>query len=559
MSHPASPLPTKTPQHVREALLARSEIALLDVREEHEHAQAHPLFAAHFNYARIELDAWTRLPRRDVPIVVMDEGSGEDLAESAARRLIALGYTDVALLEGGLAAWRDAGYELFRDVNAPSKAFGELVEAQRHTPSLPAEEVQALIDAKADVVIVDARRYDEYQTMSIPGGVSVPGAELVLRIRELAPRAETRVIVNCAGRTRSIIGTQSLVNAGIPNQVAALRNGTIGWLLAGQKLEHGQRRSFRDLQRSHAERDPHTQAQAARDARNVADKAGVRRTDAATLAIWLAQRGRSLYLFDVRTPEEYRHAHLPGSVSAPGGQLVQETEMFAPVRGARIVLVDSDGVRANMTASWLAQMGWDAYVLDGATADHFSEHGERIPPRPSALVTATVTHDSDDIARDGTHDVATIPPGTLADWLASPDAPLLLDLSPSRDYVAAHIPGAHFVLRSQLRQALQKLPRTSRIVLTASDELLARYAATELATLTDARLSVLAGGNAAWVAAKLPVEHGETRLASPRIDRYRRPYEGTDAPRDAMQAYLDWEFGLVEQLGRDGTHHFRVL
>ena len=44
-----------------------------------------------------------------------------------------------------------------------------------------------------------------------------------------------------------------------------------------------------------------------------------------------------------------------------------------------------------------------------------------------------------------------------------------------------------------------------------------------------------------------------------RIDRYRRPYEGTHNRREAMQAYLDWEFGLVEQLGRDGTHGFHVI
>jgi len=41
--------------------------------------------------------------------------------------------------------------------------------------------------------------------------------------------------------------------------------------------------------------------------------------------------------------------------------------------------------------------------------------------------------------------------------------------------------------------------------------------------------------------------------------RYRRPYEGTDASLDKMQAYLDWEFGLVEQLRRDGTHGFFVI
>ena len=229
---PPERLPERDFHWVRAALLEGREIALLDVREEAPFAEAHPLFAANLPLSRIELEAWTRIPRRDTAIVVYDDGEG--LAPRAARRLVELGYTEVALLQGGLAGWREAGGELFRDVNVPSKAFGELVESKRHTPSLSAQEVKALLDAKADVVVLDARRFDEYSTMSIPVGISVPGAELALRVRALAPDPSTRVIVNCAGRTRSIIGTQSLVNFGIPNPVAALRNGTIGWTLAGQ-------------------------------------------------------------------------------------------------------------------------------------------------------------------------------------------------------------------------------------------------------------------------------------------------------------------------------------
>ncbi|MDX9951252.1 MAG: rhodanese-like domain-containing protein, partial [Methylophilaceae bacterium] len=148
---------------VRAALLERREIALLDVREEDPHAQSHPLFAANFPLSRIELNAWATLPRRDVPIVTLDNGEGQ--AELAAARLTELGYTDLAIFSGGVSGWAAAGGELFRDVNVPSKAFGELVEARRHTPSFSAEEVQALIDANADIVIVDARRFDEYQTM----------------------------------------------------------------------------------------------------------------------------------------------------------------------------------------------------------------------------------------------------------------------------------------------------------------------------------------------------------------------------------------------------------
>ncbi|MBN3811848.1 rhodanese-like domain-containing protein, partial [Paraburkholderia sp. Ac-20347] len=234
--------PTRSLHDVRAALLAKREIALLDVREEDPHAQCHPLFAANLPLAKLELDAWTKLPRRNVPIILLDDGEG--FAERAAQRLDALGYTDVALLEGGLRGWIDAGGEVFRDVNVPSKAFGEFVEAQRHTPSLSSESVDALLRSGADVVVLDARRFDEYRTMNIPGSISVPGAELALRARALAPNPATRVIVNCAGRTRSIIGAQSLVNAGLPNPVAALRNGTIGWTLAGQTLEHGSARRF---------------------------------------------------------------------------------------------------------------------------------------------------------------------------------------------------------------------------------------------------------------------------------------------------------------------------
>ncbi|OYU85915.1 MAG: hypothetical protein CFE45_25260 [Burkholderiales bacterium PBB5] len=363
---------------------------------------------------------------------------------------------------------------------------------------MPAEEVKALLDSGADVVVLDARRFDEYQTMCIPGGTSVPGAELALRVRDLAPNPATRVIVNCAGRTRSIIGTQSLVNAGIPNPVSALRNGTIGWTLAGLKLDHGQQRRFGAVS-------PEALAAARSAAQTLADRAGAVRLDTATLAAWVADGARTLYRWDVRTPEEYAAGHLPGFGSAPGGQLVQETDVCAAVRGARIALADggpgSDGVRAAMTAHWLAQLGWEVGWLTDNTPDQHTSTG---PWRP------------------------------------------------------AHAPQPE-VLRTDLPTVLGRLPAADRIVLTCPDGRLARLAAADLHRYTAKPLAVLDGGTPAWVAAGLPLETGDAGRLSERIDRYRRPYEGTDAPREAMQAYLDWEFGLVAQLGRAGTHHFQVL
>ena len=217
------------------------EIALIDVREQAPYAASHPILAANMPLARLELLAVERIPRRSTPIVLED--SGEGLAEIAAAKLEGFGYTDVAVLEGGTAAWSAAGLELFSGMHVPSKAFGEFVEHAYHTQSVSAEELKAIMESGRKLVVLDSRPIDEFRVMNIPTGVDVPGAELVLRVGQVAPDPDTLVVVNCAGRTRSIIGAQSLINAGVPNQVVALRNGTMGWHLAGYALEHGQART----------------------------------------------------------------------------------------------------------------------------------------------------------------------------------------------------------------------------------------------------------------------------------------------------------------------------
>lgn len=355
--------------NVRRALIARTEIALVDVRSEAEYATGHPLFASQIPLERIALEASAKLPRRTCPVVIYDDGEG--LAALAVERLEALDYTSVHTLEGGLKGWAEAGFELFEDVNSYSKAFGELVEHRRGTPSLPASEVKRLVDMGEPMVILDARPFEEYSTMAIPGGTNVPGAELVLRARELAPDPGTRIVVNCAGRTRSLIGAQSLINAGLPNPVHALRNGTIGWTLAGQELVYGASQRFGEVS-------PKAVARARADARKVAYRAGVKRIDPATLRMLEEDRSRSLYRFDVRTSQEYVAEHPVSFLHVPGGQLVQEIDFHAPTRGARIVLADELGARADMTGSWLAQMGWEVYVLEDERADLPRETGAGI-------------------------------------------------------------------------------------------------------------------------------------------------------------------------------------
>ena len=365
--------PCMGPRELRTRILGTAELALIDVREALAYAAGHILYAANLPLARLELLVERALPRRSVPIVVCDDGEGT--AAQAGARLASFGYRNISVLAGGVQAWAAQGGVLFSGTNVPSKAFGEHVEHLEGTPSLSAEELNSLVESGADVLILDSRPLDEYRVHSIPGGVCVPGAELAYRVHDLRPSPDTRVVVNCAGRTRSIIGAQSLINAGLAN-VASLRNGTMGWRLAGLELAFDADGHYPPLSEAGREK---ARCAAAR----VAERFSVRFVDRSACESWWQEREeRSLYVFDVRSPEEYEAGHLPGSRCAPGGQLVQETDDFAPVLGARVVLVDDDGVRATMTASWLNQMGGrEVAVLENALASGELEQG----PEPDAV------------------------------------------------------------------------------------------------------------------------------------------------------------------------------
>jgi rhodanese-related sulfurtransferase len=519
-----------SPAELRRRWRAGDEVALLDVREEGPYSLAHPFFAVSLPVSQIELRILDLIPRPGAPIVVYDDGEGH--AARAVQRIAALGYSDVAILDGGLSGYALSG-EVFRDVNVPSKAFGELVEAIRHTPSLSADEAKALIEREQNLVVLDARRFEEYRTMSIPRGISVPGGELAFRAREIAPSADTTIIVNCAGRTRSIIGTQSLINAGLPNKIYALRNGTIGWTLAGHQVERGKTARF--LERPQA-----SHAAALDDAIGWAARTGVPSLDRATFAHMRAEAdSRTLYCLDVRTPEEHAAGHPAGFVSAPGGQLVQATDEWVGVRGARLVLFDDDGVRARMTASWLRQMGWDASIVSTDVVAP-TERAVPAPRRPALPDVGAAAIGVDQLA------------GNLAAWTVA-------DLSRSPAYQAGHIPGAHFVLASRFAEDIAGLPGDGAIVLTSDDGAEACFALADAVAATHRSVRVLTGGTQAWTASGRPLKRDNASFISTADDVYKRPYEGTDNAAAAMQAYIDWELQLVAQLANDSVSNFHVV
>lgn len=517
---------TVTPGQLQQWLFDGQEIALFDVREHGQYGEAHLFFGVNLPYSRLELEARRLAPNPQVRLVIYDQDGG-DVAARAARRLQALGYGCVHILEGGAEGWQAAGFQLFAGVHVPSKAFGELVEEASHTPHVTATQLAEWQARGEPLVVLDARPFDEYRKMTIPGSVCCPNGELGYRVHDLVPDDSTPIVVNCAGRTRSIIGAQTLINLGVKNPVYALENGTQGWYLEDLQLEHGSTRRYADEVSSDAL--PAQRLAAAQ----LAQKAGVKTVAAAQVEQWSREAGRSVFLCDVRTAEEFAAGSLPGAQHTPGGQLIQSTDLYVGVRQARLVLIDSDGVRAPIVASWLRQLGHEADVLEGGTSSGLV--------LPGLEVAATEA-------------LPLITPQALADALKD-DAVALMDLRPSMSYRKGHIAGSRWSIRSLLAAELAGEQRP--VVLLADDPALAAFAALELPEHQRKQTRRLDGD---WRAAGLALdEEGNTPPDEQCIDFLFFTHDRHSGNKDAARQYLAWEIGLLAQMSEEEIASLKPL
>lgn len=509
------------------------EIALLDVRENGVFTQGHAFPAVSAPLSQLEFIIDGLVPRRSTPIILMDDDDG--LARIAADRLQSWGYGDISILVGGMAAWQAEGLEVFSGQYVPSKAFGEFVGEECKTPTLQAIELKRWMDEGRDFLLIDCRPYSEFNTFALPGSVNCPGAELPHRAFGLTADRDRPIVVSCAGRTRGIVATQALVNAGIPNPVYVLNDGTAAWHLMGEALERG---------RTAVVPPPISQSvgMSIDASLRVAKRFDVRQIDANDLAAFIADGDRTIYAFDVRTPEEYLAGHLPGSRSAPGGQLVQSVDHYVGVRNARIVLIDDDGVRARFTASWLKQMGWtDVYVLDSRAFLLAPFHERGLEPRHvmEAKLPAAV------------REISVID----AQSLLNNGKAMVLDFQDSLGFRRSHIAGAWFAVRSRLDKAKSRLDECADVICTSGDGRFAAAAAIDVAGVCPARVHVLLGGNAAWHAAGLPLEQGSSNALSAFDDVWYNPYDFDDLAQ-SLTSYLRWEIDLIDQIKREEFARF---
>lgn len=520
---------TVTPGQLQHWLFDGQEIALFDVREHGQYGEAHLFFGVNLPYSRLELEVRRLAPNPKVRLVIYDQNGG-DVAARSAERLQALGYEHVHVLEGGADGWQAAGLQLFAGVHVPSKAFGELVEETSHTPHVTAQQLAEWQARGEPMVVLDGRPFDEYRKMTIPGSVCCPNGELGYRLQDLVPDDHTPVVVNCAGRTRSIIGAQTLINMGVKNPVYALENGTQGWYLEDFQLEHGSTRRYADEVSSKALPQQRLAAQ------KLAEQAGAKTVLAAQVEQWAADVTRSLFLCDVRTAEEFAAGSLPGAQHTPGGQLIQSTDLYIGVRKARLVLIDSDGVRAPIVASWLRQLGHEAYVLAGGVSSGLALPAYQAPAYQALPV---------------------ISAKSLSDALKD-DTLVVIDLRPSMSYRKAHIAGSRWSIRSLLASEVTGEQRP--LVLLADDPRLAAFAAQVLPDTQRAHARLLEGGLDAWRAAGFAVqEDANTPPDHQCIDFLFFTHDRHSGNKDAARQYLAWEIGLLAQMSANEMASLKPL
>ncbi len=518
-----------TPHDLHDRLADDAPIALIDVRDPPEYNASHIVGASLIPRRMLEFELGDAVPHPDTPIVLCDEDEGR--VHHAAATVERMGYTDVSTLSGGTNRWAFLDLPTEWGVNVPSKDFGERVEVVHHVPEIDADDLHARIERGEPLVILDTRTPEEYRRSCIPGGRSMPGGELALRITDVLANApdDATVVVNCAGRTRSIIGTRVLQRMSLEREVVGLKNGTAGWMLAGHDLEFG---ADRDALPSVT---PEGQAAAEQYARRCAEEDGVQLIGVEQLDELRARsESESVYFIDVRTDAEHEAGHIPGFRWFPGGQAVQRSDDLAVVHHAPIVFACDGVARAALTASWYRQMGHQhIYALDGGigawtSAGRSLERG-RVSTEPTLL-------------RQARESVAVVEPGAVFD---RSDA-VLLHVGTSQEFAAGHPPGARWAPRATLERDIEQLlpDATTPVITICEDGTQSLLAARTLSGLGRESVSVMSNGMSAYRDAGLPLEIGLTGVMSPPSDIL------TFGPQRGyadMQHYLRWETALGEK------------
>jgi rhodanese-related sulfurtransferase len=274
-------------------------------------------------------------------------------------------------------------------------------------------------------------------------------------------------------------------------------------------------------------------------AKILAEKNGVTFVDGATVAHWLTDDTRTTFLCDVRSPEEFAGGTIPGAQHTPGGQLVQATDQFVGVRGARLVVFDKENVRAPAMASWLAMMGWEVAVLTNAFTHSWEKNSTSltVAQQTSAITISTIS--AEQLKNLDTHTTQYV------------------DVRASTKYREAHLKGFVWSIRPNLNQ----LPniKGAYVVIVADESAIAQLAAQELLDAGAAQVQINTDTVQQWRAAGLEVIATPTSPSDQEsIDYLFFVHDRHDGNRAAAMRYLEWEINLLNQIDDQERQSYRL-
>jgi len=517
---------------LNELLQGKSKFALIDVREPGEYNSSHIPDSSLISRKELEFRMNVSAPVKGEKIIVCDDDGRR--ATLAAATLERMGFRNVLVLDRGINQWSTEGFATEWGSNVISKDFGERMEVEYHVPEIEATELHERIERGDKLVILDTRTPEEYQRFCIPGGRSVPGGELALRVTDITKDLDpdTTVIVNCAGRTRSVIGTRVLQRMGMTN-IFGLKNGTSGWLLAGYELETGGDRL--ELPEPSAEGLAAAEAYAAR----LAEEDGVRYLDVDTVQKMLDERHQTTsYFVDVRTTEEYTKGHIPGFRWFPGGQVVQRSDDVLVVKNCPVVFACDGHARATFIASWYRQFGFEeVYAVDGG-ATAWVDSGRQLETGSGNAAPSGLDEARSQVTMVSPQDLDANKPASV------------INVENSQDFTRGHVPGARWVPRGSLELQIGEIApdKSASITVTCNNGENAALAAATLKELGYQDVSALEGGMAAWRQAGLGVEEGLSGVMRAPTDVV---LSGPERNFADMMNYLRWETALGEKYMTD--------
>ena len=502
------------------------EIAFIDVREISQHTEGHPFFSVSIPFSVFEMNIEQFLPNKKVRVVLFDNNNG--ISELAYKHAKALGYIKIFILKGGVKGWLEANFKLFDGINVLSKSFGELVEHKFHTPSITAAELSKKQKEKKNIIILDGRPFEEYNKMSIPGSICCPNAEIPFKISSIIKSSKTDIIINCAGRTRSIIGAQTLINFGIKNKVYALENGTQGWVLSNLKLDNN-KTNFLDITPKENEKE-----KLKSEISNLLDKNHIKVIDLPKVQDLIKDETRSTYIFNVKTnlsPEK----SVPGIRNVPGGQLVQATDNYVGVLKSRIILFDAgDLVRAGTTALWLKKMNFECYVFKGIETEINTLNIKNYIKFKNISVTHISLND-----------------------IKSSDTCIIFDIRKSIDYCKSRLKNSIWLNRSNLKQNISNFMKN--IVIVFDNISIASLIVRDLKEIyPEIQVKVYLWNDEEVFKFPEYLEQNLHKLDKKFIDFNFHTYMRHMGNKTHAKEYLKWETDLLEEMDKEEINFFKI-